>query len=214
LDVDSLCFHHIVDKASNALTVRFFRDIYKVYLNHMRWLYGLMFKLCGWKVTGTFPSGVRKYIIAVAPHTSNWDFLVGIAARSILHIERAKFLGKSQLFRPPFGWLFRQLGGYPVERGSSHDMVKNVAELFRSHEDFVLAIAPEGTRKKVEKLRTGFYYIAKEAQVPIFPVGFDFKKKEVVIGPPLYPGQDVDADFEKLRAFYRTITGRNPELGL
>jgi 1-acyl-sn-glycerol-3-phosphate acyltransferase len=179
----------------------------------MRWLYSLLFKWQGWKITGHFPAELKKYIVAVAPHTSNWDFVVGVAARSILQIEKTKFLGKSQLFRAPFGWLFRALGGYPVERGANHDMVKQVSGLFNSHDEFVLAIAPEGTRKKVEKLRTGFYYIAKAAHVPIIPVGFDFKKKEVVIGQPLFPS-DASKDFTTLLKFYQDITGKNPELGL
>jgi 1-acyl-sn-glycerol-3-phosphate acyltransferase len=79
----------------------------------LRSVYRLLFSLFGWKITGNFPAGLRKFIIAIAPHTSNWDFPVGLAARSILGIEEAKFLGKSQLFKPPIGWLFRAMGGYP-----------------------------------------------------------------------------------------------------
>jgi 1-acyl-sn-glycerol-3-phosphate acyltransferase len=183
-------------------------------LNTMRRLYELIFKLVGWKVRGHFPRGLKKYIVAVAPHTSNWDFVVGIAARSILRMKKTKFLGKGQLFRPPYGWIFRALGGYPVDRSSRQDMVKQVVALFNSHDHFILAIAPEGTRKKVAKLRTGFYYIAKAAGIPIIPTGFDFKKKEVVIGEPLYPTEDINQDFNKLYSFYGNIVGRNPELGL
>jgi 1-acyl-sn-glycerol-3-phosphate acyltransferase len=179
----------------------------------MRAFYRFMFRITGWKVTGNFPD-LKKYIIAVAPHTSNWDFPVGIAARSILHIEHAKFLGKSQLFKPPLGWIFRKLGGYPVDRSSSQDMVNQVARYFETHDRFLLAIAPEGTRKKVDKLRTGFYYIARKANVPIIPVGFDFARKEVVVGSPLYPSDNVDRDFAELFQFYGNITGRNPELGI
>jgi 1-acyl-sn-glycerol-3-phosphate acyltransferase len=180
----------------------------------MRLLFILLFKLFGWKISGDFPVGLKKYIIAVAPHTSNWDFVVGVAARSILKMKNTKFLAKSQLFKPPYGWIFRALGGYPVERSSSHDMVSHVADLFHTHNYFILAIAPEGTRKKVDKLRTGFYYIAKAASIPIFPVGFDFKKKMVLIGKPLHPGHDVAADFNTLFTFYSNITGKNPEYGL
>ena len=148
----------------------------------LRPLYLFFFWLFGWKIKGSFPEELKKYIIAVAPHTSNWDFPVGLAARSILRIQKARFLGKSQLFTPAYGWFFRALGGYPVERSSSHDMVDQVVTIFNSHEEFILALAPEGTRKKVEKFRTGFYYIAKKANVPIIPVGFDFANKEVVVG--------------------------------
>jgi 1-acyl-sn-glycerol-3-phosphate acyltransferase len=180
----------------------------------MRWLYQLIFKLTGWKTTGQFPPELKKYIVAVAPHTSNWDFLVGVAARSILRMKETKFLAKSQLFKPPYGWIFSVLGGYPIERSSSHDMVKQVVDLFNAHDHFILAITPEGTRKKVEKLKTGFYYIAKGARVPIIPVGFDYQKKEVILGNPLYPSENMNEDFDKLYTFYRQINGKNPELGL
>jgi 1-acyl-sn-glycerol-3-phosphate acyltransferase len=180
----------------------------------LRSVYRFLFELFGWRITGNFPPDLKKYIIAIAPHTSNWDFPIGLAARSILRIEDAKFLGKSQLFKPPVGWLFRAMGGYPVERTTSHDMVNQVVRLFETHDKFILAIAPEGTRKKVEKLKTGFYYIARKANIPILPVGFDFGKKAVIIGQPLYPSDNLDADFEKLYWFYRNIKGKNPELGL
>src|SRR3954466_7326290 len=111
--------------------------------------YIFLFKLCGWKTNGRTPS-IKKYIIAVGPHTSNWDFLVGVGARSALRITNAQFLGKSQLFRPPFGWFFRALGGHPVDRASKQDMVDQVVNIFNRHDTFILAMAPEGTRKKVE----------------------------------------------------------------
>jgi 1-acyl-sn-glycerol-3-phosphate acyltransferase len=172
-------------------------------------LYSFLFKLFGWKTNGQMPH-FKKYIIAVAPHTSNWDFLVGVGARSALRIRKAQFLGKSQLFKPPFGWFFRSLGGHPVDRTSKQDMVEQVVEIFNRHHEFILAMAPEGTRKKVEKLRTGFYYIAKGAHVPIVPVGFDFEKKEVVVGPTLYPSDNFEEDMRQFLAFYRTIHARNP----
>jgi 1-acyl-sn-glycerol-3-phosphate acyltransferase len=178
-----------------------------------RQIYILLFRIFGWKIVGQFPAELKKYIIAIAPHTSNWDFVVGVAARSILKIQRAKFLGKSQLFRAPYGWFFKLLGGYPVERSQSRDVTDQVAAIFNKHEEFVLAMAPEGTRKKVEKIKTGFYYIARKANVPIIPVGFDFLKKEVIIGVPLYP-TDFEKDMEQLLSFYRNVTGKNPEFGI
>ena len=117
------------------------------------------------------------------------------------------------MFTPAFGWLFRALGGYPVERSTSNDLVAQVTAIINSHPDFILAIAPEGTRKKVERLKTGFYHIARAANIPIVPVGFDYEKKEVVVGYPLYPGA-MEQDIETLHAFYRKIKGRNPALGL
>lgn len=173
----------------------------------------LSFKIFGWKIVGEFPKELKKYVVAVAPHTSNWDFLVGICARSILRMKNTKFLGKSSLFKPPFGWIFRALGGYPVDREHKHDMVEQVAALIRSQDQFILGIAPEGTRKKVEKFKTGFYYIAKAAGIPIIPVGFDFLKREVILGKPLMP-HDFEKDMGTLKIFYRSITGKNPEWGI
>ncbi len=174
------------------------------------WLLG--FKLFGWKINGQLPP-IKKYICAVAPHTSNWDVVVGMAARSILRIRHAKFLGKSQLFVAPIGWFFRLIGGIPVYRDKSNDMVDQVAAIIRNSENFILAIAPEGTRKKVAKLKTGFWYISKAANIPVVPVGLDYKLKEVVIGPPLY-ATDLDKDMNTLWEFYKGITGKNPELGI
>jgi len=180
----------------------------------LRPLYNYLFTIMGWKISGGFPENLKKYIIAVAPHTSNWDFFVGVAARSILRIQKARFLGKSTLFKPPFGFVFRWLGGYPVDRSKSEDKVAQAVALFNAHDEFILAIAPEGTRKKVERLKTGFYYIARNAGVPIIPVGFDFKEKLIKIGEPLYPGEHIDSDMLILRDFYRKVTGRNPALGI
>ncbi len=180
----------------------------------LRLLYIIIFKLIGWKIDGSFSPDLKKYIVAVAPHTSNWDFVIGVMARSIAKIQRAKFLGKSSLFKFPWGWVFRWLGGYPVERSSPHDMVHQVVRIFNRHEKFILAIAPEGTRKKVAKLKTGFYYIAVQAKVPILLVGFDYQRKKVVIAQPFYPTGEVDPDMETLMKFYRAIKGRNPALGI
>ena len=179
----------------------------------MRTILTWLFFRVGWKVSGALPS-FKKYVIAVAPHTSGWDFVIGIMARSALKIESSHYLGKSQLFRPPFGWIFRALGGTPVDRSTSNDVVDQVVEIFNKHDEFVLALAPEGTRKKVGKLKTGFYYIARGAKVPIVPVGFDFERKMIVISEALFPTENFDLDMETLLTFYKTIKGKIPELGL
>lgn len=180
----------------------------------LRQFYLFIFKLIGWKAEGAFPAHLKKYIVAVAPHTSNWDFMFGIMARSIMKIQKAKFLGKDNLFKPPFGWFFRAVGGYPVNRSKNSDMVQQVVDIFNNHEEFILGLAPEGTRKKVDKLRTGFYYIAKKANVSIVPCGFDYAKKTIVVGEPFYPTDNFEADINFLLKFYRSITGKNPSLGL
>lgn len=176
-------------------------------------LVSIWWKLKGWKVSGTFPANVPKMVICVAPHTSAWDIVVGMAARKIIPIENAFYLGKKELFDGPFGWFFRATGGTPVDRFSSNGAVQQVAEKFKQHDVFRLAMSPEGTRKKVDKLRTGFYYIAKEANVPILLAGFDFKKREVIFGELFYPSNE-EEDFKKIKIFFSTIEGKNPEKGM
>lgn len=178
----------------------------------MRALWILFFKITGWKIEGKLPP-TDKYICAVAPHTSNWDVVYGMAARSILRMNGAKFLGKSQLFKKPFGWFFRAIGGIPVYRDKNNDMVDQVAAIINKSEKFILAIAPEGTRKKVTKLKTGFWYIAKAAGIPVVPVGLDYLKKAVVFGPALYV-TDLEKDLSTLWNFYSGIAGKNPESGI
>jgi 1-acyl-sn-glycerol-3-phosphate acyltransferase len=177
-------------------------------------VYKLIFKWMGWKIEGSFPRHINKCVVAVAPHTSSWDFVIGILARSVLNISSAKFIGKDSLFKPPFGWFFRAMGGYPVDRSGHHDVTDQIAQIFDRHDKFILGLAPEGTRKKVEKLRTGFYYIAKKANVPIVPVGFDYRRKCVVVSEPFYTTVDFEGDMEKLMVFYRSISGKNPTLGV
>ena len=180
----------------------------------LRLILRLWWKLSGWKIRGDFPYQVNKFVIAVGPHTSGWDVVVGMAAREEIPIRNAYFLGKKELFDGPFGWFFRMMGGTPVDRFSNQGMVEQAAAKFGEKEVFRLALSPEGTRKKVEKLRTGFYHIAKTAGVPILLAGLDFKSKEVVFGGLITPGDDEAADFKKIAAFFAPIEGKIPEFGL
>jgi 1-acyl-sn-glycerol-3-phosphate acyltransferase len=180
----------------------------------IRILFTFIFDLAGWKVRGEIPSDLKRYIFAVGPHTSNWDFILGLFARKKLCLRNAKFLGKSSLFRFPYGWFFRLMGGIPVDRKNKQDTTTQIAETINRHKYFIIALAPEGTRRKVDKLRTGFYYIAKKADIPIIACGLDYSNKEVVVGTPLYPGDNIDKDMAVLISFYKKIKGKNPELGL
>lgn len=180
----------------------------------LRLLWTIYWKLSGWKVVGQFPHQYKKMILIVAPHTSWNDILVGFAARNELKINHAKFLGKKELFDGPFGWLFRWMGGTPVDRSGKHGVVQQATDLFAANEKFILAIAPEGTRKRVDKLRSGFYQIAKLAQVPIMPVGFDFEIKHIVLGEPLFTSNDEEADFKKIISFFAGLKGKNPSFDL
>jgi 1-acyl-sn-glycerol-3-phosphate acyltransferase len=179
----------------------------------MRLLWILFLRLQGWTLKGSYPYHLKKSVLIVGPHTSSWDFVIGLAFRSKLRLYDAKFLGKAELFKGPFGFFFRRLGGFPVERSSSHQMVEQVVSLFNTHETFHLALSPEGTRKKVDRLKTGFYHIAREANVPVVMVGFDFANRLCIIAEPFLPS-DEEKDFQHIIAFYQPIQGKIPEQGL
>ncbi len=180
----------------------------------IRSLFTYIFRSLGWGIQGSFDDMPPKYIIIVAPHTSNWDFPLGMLVRSIVQINETKFLGKSQLFKFPYGFIFRALGGYPVVRTKDNNLVDSVVEIFNSKERFSISLAPEGTRSNVKRIKTGFYYIAKKAQIPIFLVGFDFATKKVVIQEPFYPTSDMQADFKHFIQFFSSIQGKIPALGI
>ena len=174
----------------------------------------LYWKFFGWKLSGPFPHQYKKIVLAVAPHTHWVDVMTGFVARQAMQIDHARFLAKKELFVWPLGWVLRKMGGTPVDRFAKAGMVDQVVELFNSHETFMLGLSPEGTRKRVDKLRTGFYHIAKKAVVPIVPIGFDYANRIVVIGEAFFPGDDEEADLKKIIAFYAGIQGKLPELDM
>lgn len=169
----------------------------------------LVLRLIGWRVEGTLPD-VHKAVVIIAPHTSNWDFVVGIAAKFALGL-RATWLGKHTLFRPPLGSIMRWLGGTPVNRSQPQDVVARSVELFAERDRMVLGVSPEGTRRAVPKWRMGFYHIAHGAAVPIVPVAFDWSRKTLAIGPARVPTDDMDADLAALAAHFATARGRHGE---
>jgi 1-acyl-sn-glycerol-3-phosphate acyltransferase len=173
----------------------------------VRIIYRLIFYLRGWKIEGDVPRDIKKYIIVVAPHTSNWDFLIGVAVRSIKKFK-SNFLGKKELFKPPFGWLFYGLGGFPVDRQHKTNLVDQVIDLAKNNERFVIAITPEGTRKSVAKWKTGFYQIAFGAQIPIVFCSLDYKKKLVFFNLPFYPTGDFVADAPTMAKYYEGVVGK------
>jgi 1-acyl-sn-glycerol-3-phosphate acyltransferase len=170
----------------------------------------ILVKILKWQVTGWRAPVEAQHVMVALPHTSNWDFPVGVLARSILGTTHIKFIGKASLFIPPFGWIFRALGGYPVERGKNNgNYVQNVAEIFKKDPTFSVCIAPEGTRKYTTKLKTGFYYIAKEANVPLSLAKFDFGKKIVDFSEPYYLTGDFDTDMAYIVAYFQGVEGLN-----
>ncbi len=167
----------------------------------------IFFRVLGWKLSGSFNPQLRKAVVIVVPHTSWHDFFVGLLVRKISGVE-INYVGKKELFKPPFGWYFRWVGGAPLDRTSGQNKVTAIAQIFKEKETFRLAMAPEGTRKKVDRWKTGFYYIALQAGVPIIPVSFDYKTKTVTIGNPFYPSGEIDKDLVKLRGFYQGVMGK------
>lgn len=161
----------------------------------------------GWKIKGNIPLEITKCVIIVVPHTSWHDFYIGLFTRGILDIP-IHFVGKKELFVFPFGYYFRWMGGSPLNRSKNQNAVDEIVSIFNKNKIFRLAISPEGTRKKVLKWRTGFYYIAKQANVPIIPVGFDYQKKEVQIHSPFFPSTNKESDFIFLESLFTNTIGR------
>ena len=168
----------------------------------MKYIFKFIFWLLGWKVIGGVPEDLKKCIIIAAPHTSNWDFIIGVMVRSIVGFK-SKFLGKKSLFKAPYGWIFRSLGGYPVDRSQRSNLVDQVVEIFNKHEEFCIAIAPEGTRKNVNDWKTGFYYIADGAGIPIVRSRIDIPNKLVEFYEPFWTTGDIQIDLPKLREVYQ-----------
>lgn len=169
----------------------------------------LYYKVLRWKFVGTFPD-LDKCIIIVVPHTHWMDFFLGLLVRKVINKEM-NYIAKKSLFKPPFGWFFRWTGGAPIDRSKNSNTVDSVAQIFNERKVFRFALAPEGTRKRVTALKTGFYHIAKKAQVPIVMVAFDFGRKQVKISEPKFPTDDIQRDFKEIRSFFKGVQGKVPE---
>jgi 1-acyl-sn-glycerol-3-phosphate acyltransferase len=162
-------------------------------------------RLSGWRIVGAWPAE-QKVVLIVAPHTSNWDFLLGIAVLFGLEL-RVSWLGKHAIFRPPFRNFLLRMGGIPVNRGASHGVVGACVEAFEATPSLLLALAPEGTRKGVSRWKSGFYNIAVKAGVPIMPVGFDFREHKIQLMPVFHPSGDMEADLPLLQARFKDVHG-------
>ena len=162
----------------------------------------------GWHFEGEIPN-VPRCVVIIAPHTSNWDFVIGLAALLALDL-RVTWLGKHQIFRGPFGLLWRRLGGVAVDRSAPGGVVEQAAAVLAPPHSAFLAVAPEGTRRKVERWKSGFWRIARAAGVPILPVAFDFRTRAVVFGEPYMPTADYAADLAALQRRFSAEMGRNP----
>lgn len=168
----------------------------------------LALRVFGWKVAGT-PPDAKKYVVAAEPHTTSWDFLFTMLILAKLRID-ARTLAKQELFRWPMGWILPRLGLIPVDRQSSTGMVDRMVERFNARDEMVLILSPSGTRKRSRRWKTGFYYMAEGAGVPIVPGYLDYRRKVGGLGPAIYPTGDIDADMARLKRFYSKITAKYP----
>lgn len=170
--------------------------------------YGSM-RLFGWKFAGAFPDA-PKFVAVVAPHTSNWDFLVLLAAKWALRLD-VSWMGKDALFRPPLGWFMSAIGGIPIRRSEKHNVVDASVHAFRERDRMVLVLAPEGTRKYVEDWKSGFWHIARGAGVPIVCIALDYGRKTIALGPEVIPTDDDAAiGIARIRAHYVGVKGMYP----
>lgn len=163
----------------------------------------------GWEVAGGRPD-VKKAVVVAAPHTSNWDLPFTLAIAYVLDVH-ISWVGKHTLFAPPFGGIMRWLGGVPVDRRARHGAVSAIADRIREADEIFLIIPPEGTRGRATRWKTGFYYAALEAEVPIVLGFLDFGRKRGGLGEVFQPTGDIAHDFEKIRAFYADVKGKHPD---
>jgi 1-acyl-sn-glycerol-3-phosphate acyltransferase len=167
-------------------------------------------RACGWKIVGRFPSGIKKCVIIAAPHTSNWDLLWMLLAAIVLEI-RPNWFGKYTLFKPPLGFLLRALGGIPIDRRSSNNAVEAGIATFQQTDTICLAVPPEGTRRRVDYWKTGFYHIAHGAGVPIVCSFLDYGTRTAGLGPIIQPSGDIYADMKIFQEFYAQMSGRHAD---
>jgi 1-acyl-sn-glycerol-3-phosphate acyltransferase len=185
----------------------------------MKLISRLLFWITGWKLEGTFPKGVTKVVITAAPHTSNWDFVYARAAFYLLDVP-LNYTIKKEFMVGPLGWMLRSMGAIPIDRSPKIEgqkrksMVEAMADLFKERDSLAVMVTPEGTRKYVPEWRTGFYYTALKGGVPLVLGFLDYKNKIAGIGPVLQLTGNVEEDIEKMKVFYRTKTGKYPELGI
>lgn len=162
---------------------------------------------CGWKLRGDFPDVARLVLIA-APHSSWWDGVWGLLIKIAIGAD-VSFMAKRELFVGPLGWVLRKLGGIPIERSATHGVVEQICARFEAQPKLWMGIAPEGTRKPVKQWRTGFWHIARAAQVPILPVYFHYPERTIGVGPLFQTSEDLQADLRRLREFYAPWKGKN-----
>ena len=167
-------------------------------------------RVCGWKFEGAFPD-IAQFVVIFGPHTSNWDFFLLLSAKWALQLD-VSWMGKDAMFRSPVGWLLKALGGIAVERDCAHNVVDRSIRAFAERPQLVLVLAPEGTRKKVPRWKSGFWHIAQGAGVPIVCVAMDYHRKVIRLGPEFIATEtDADAGIARVKSSYAGVLGRHPD---
>ena len=165
--------------------------------------------LFGWTIAGDLPAD-KKFVLIAAPHTSNWDFLFGLATVYVLRLK-IFWIGKHTLFKAPFGYFMKRLGGIPVRRDAAHGLVKQIISQLQNSDNFIIAVAPSGTRKKAECWKSGFYRIACKAHIPLVCGYLDYSRKQAGSGLSFLPTGNITADMDRIRQFYQGIQGKYPD---
>lgn len=176
----------------------------------MKRFWTFIFHLLGFKAVGDYPLHIKKMMVIVVPHTTNWDFPLGLLYKFSQGFS-INFVGKAVLFKPPFGWFFRWCGGIPVDRKRSMNFVKKIVTLYKEREELVLCIAPEGRRSKVDKLKTGYFFICKQANIPLLMIKFDWANKEIICREPYYLTGDDEKDLAYVESYFRGTIGKIAE---
>ena len=175
----------------------------------LRVLSKLILKIIRWRVIGALPQEHKKYVLIVAPHTSNWDFILFVLAVSVLRLKPSVLI-KSTLFVGPLGWFLRYCGAIPVNRKQASSLVNYIADIYAEREEFVLIITPEGTRSANPNWKLGFHHVATTAEVPILIVYVDSAIRTIGIEDLMEPTNDVDADLVKIKTFFDGKSGLRP----
>jgi 1-acyl-sn-glycerol-3-phosphate acyltransferase len=172
-----------------------------------------LMKIMGWKIDEHIPAGVKKAVIVVGPHTSNWDFVIGRIA-FMKYNMKAKYLIKKELFFFPFGYFLKAIGGIPVDRTKKNNITEQAVKLFKENDEFFLVFSPEGTRKYQPHWKKGFYYIARQANVPIYITYIDYKTKRGGFDTLFTPTGDFEKDIKEIKRILSKYSGRFPENGI
>jgi len=169
----------------------------------------IILKLLGWHVDVTLPKE-KKFVMIGAPHTTNWDLPIGLLCFWSVPVH-ITWVGKKQLFIGPFNYFFRALGGIPVDRSAHTGFIDQIAQQFNDREEMIFGLTPEGTRSTTEYWKTGFYYIALKAKVPICCAYVDFPRRTIGFGKMIIPSGDINKDFVQIKLFYQDKKGKYPE---